>query len=426
MFVIPLALCNGGGSVPSSIAWLDVSAEEQRKAREFIALFTQPESRDELGIGQVRDAFSNTLFPGTSVIQTRARYFLYVPWIYLAGQRQGKSGQELTRWTESRERRLIEVLRTAGTAVGDINGLIGKEAGERLKILPSSIYWNGLIKFGILRRDVAAGQLGAERARQQGGESDELAERESSTWSPSIPEPPDGFPKQVDTAFALRPDEARWLAERINQSPATRGSLLAQIVSGHARIVGDSFGPWDDPVGQVNDKTLRLQLEHAELFSLGMHGASLLYNLLVAERYVDCGYDRVPDATTRYRELIDKWATECVDARQRLAAWDRTAMWNLVRSINPRIGRPTIEFVENWLENVTSGQATNAVDDQALRDLVHKRELRRGKQSRLQNDKLLANWAGESGAGRLNYRWGTVRRIVQDIHSSLDSESTHA
>ena len=101
-------------------------------------------------------------------------------------------------------------------------------------------------------------------------------------------------------------------------------------------------------------------------------------------------------------------------------------MWDLVRSINPRIGLPTIEFIENWLSNVTSGQATNAADDQALRDLVRKRELRRGKQSRLENDKLLANWAGESGAGRLNYRWGTVRRIVRDIHSALDLEAAHA
>lgn len=415
-----------GEAVPSTIAWLDVSAEEQRKARELIALFTQPESRDELGIGQIRDAFSNTLFPGTSVIQTRARYFLFVPWIYLEGQRRGKSGRELVTWTSSRERRLIEALRTAGTAVGDLDGLIGRVASERLKILPSSIYWNGLITFGILRHDVAAEQLRVERVRKAVDESDELAEREFGTWSPSIPEPPNGFPEQVDTAFALRPDEARWLAERINQSPATRDSLLSRIVSGHARTVDDSFGPWEDPTGQVNDKTLRAQLEHAELFSQGMHGASLLYNLLVAERYVDCGYDRVPDVTNKYRELLEKWAAECARERQRFAAWDRMAMWNVVRSINPRIGRPTIEFVDSWLGSVKDGKATSAFDDQALRDLVRKRELRRGKQSRLKNDKLLANWAGESGAGRLNYRWGTVRRIVRDIHSALDSEVVHA
>lgn len=412
--------------MPSSLTWLDVSAEEQRRAREFIALFTQPESRDELGIGQIRDAFSNTLFPGISVIQTRARYFLYVPWIYSDGQRRRKSGQELVRWAASRERRLIEVLRAAGTAAGDLEGLIGRVAGARLKILPSSIYWNGLIAFGILRRDVAADQLGAESPRRASREADELAERESSPWAPSMPQPPDGFPDQVDTAFALRPDEARWLTERINQCPATRESLLARIAAGHARTIADSSGPWDDPTGRVDDATQRAQIAHAELFSLGMHGASLLYNLLVAERYVGRGYDRVPDATTMYRDLLEDWTAEYADAQHRFSAWDRSAMWELVRQANPRVSLPTIDFVENWLGKVVTGQATNTADNQALRDLVRRRELRRGKQSRLQNDKLLANWAGESGAGRLNYRWGTVRRIAQDIHSALDLETARA
>ena len=69
----------------SGLAWLDTSLDEQRRVREMIALYAQAESRDELGIGQVRDAFSERLFPGTSVVQTRARYLLFVPWTYRAG-----------------------------------------------------------------------------------------------------------------------------------------------------------------------------------------------------------------------------------------------------------------------------------------------------------------------------------------------------
>lgn len=63
----------------SVLAWLDFSERDQRRARELIQLFLQPESRDELGIGTVRDALSDLLFPGISVIQTRARYFLFTP-----------------------------------------------------------------------------------------------------------------------------------------------------------------------------------------------------------------------------------------------------------------------------------------------------------------------------------------------------------
>ena len=78
----------------ASIAWLDVSAEQQRRVRDIIRMFEEPGTWDELGIGPVRDAFSEQLFPGTSVIQTRARYFLFVPWAFKEAARRHR-GQAL-------------------------------------------------------------------------------------------------------------------------------------------------------------------------------------------------------------------------------------------------------------------------------------------------------------------------------------------
>jgi len=66
--------------MPSTISWLDFSEADQRRAREIVQLFSQQDSRDELGIGTVRDALSDAMFPGISVVQSRARYFLFVPW----------------------------------------------------------------------------------------------------------------------------------------------------------------------------------------------------------------------------------------------------------------------------------------------------------------------------------------------------------
>ena len=45
---------------------------------------------------------------------------------------------------------------------------------------------------------------------------------------------------------------------------------------------------------------------------------------------------------------------------------------------------------------------------------------RKGAQSRLKNEKMLAAWSGASGTGRLTYRWGTVKVIVNDIMRGLD------
>lgn len=113
--------------VVSTISWLDQSAEEQRRVRELVGLFSESESRDELGIGQVRDVFSNRLFPGTSVIQTRTRYFLFIPWLFQQHQAKKRSGADLLRRVQESERQLIATMLTADHK----EGLIGREAGTQ-------------------------------------------------------------------------------------------------------------------------------------------------------------------------------------------------------------------------------------------------------------------------------------------------------
>ncbi len=55
--------------MPSTLARLDFSEEEQRRARQLLAVFSEHDTRDELGIGTVRDAMSDAMsdamFPGT-------------------------------------------------------------------------------------------------------------------------------------------------------------------------------------------------------------------------------------------------------------------------------------------------------------------------------------------------------------------------
>jgi len=67
-----------------TFTWLDYSEVERRKMLDVIDLFGEKTTRDELGIGGVRDAFADLLFPATT-IQTTAKYFLFVPWMYNEG-----------------------------------------------------------------------------------------------------------------------------------------------------------------------------------------------------------------------------------------------------------------------------------------------------------------------------------------------------
>lgn len=71
-----------GGCEVSTLAWIDFDEAERQRAQRIMALFQERDSRDELGLGAIRDSISDHLFPGTSTIQTRLRYMLFVPWIF--------------------------------------------------------------------------------------------------------------------------------------------------------------------------------------------------------------------------------------------------------------------------------------------------------------------------------------------------------
>ena len=55
--------------------WVDFSEEERQRAFEIMELARIPGAIDELGLGTLRDGFSNKLFPGTSTLHTHARYY---------------------------------------------------------------------------------------------------------------------------------------------------------------------------------------------------------------------------------------------------------------------------------------------------------------------------------------------------------------
>ena len=81
----------------SSISWLDYSDGDRRRMLDVVDLFRERDTRDELGLGSVRDAFADAFFPGTSTIMTRARYFLLVPWTYQRLEDTGVSSAEIAR-----------------------------------------------------------------------------------------------------------------------------------------------------------------------------------------------------------------------------------------------------------------------------------------------------------------------------------------
>ena len=412
----------------SSFSWLDSSEQERTQILDVISLFREKETRDELGIGLVRDAFADLFFPGTSTIQTRARYFLFVPWLYLDLERLRVKSADVERRGRNEEVRLINTLFDNGA----VDGLIGIQARRSLKRLPSTIYWQGLGAWGIRRYDGSqtsyhrsldsfyAAQTEAKLMRRDNRAGEDAAEiqlRQLNNWDPGVAElRPKDFPNGA--TFALSQDEAAYLKERIIM--AQPHSLLAFLVAGAAPLPPTGF-VWEQPVGRELPDRLREQLHHARLFSLLIHGAALLYNLMLAELAPADGRANAPDLVEKYQGKLSRWAQDVESETAVLRRWDWQArFWEIVQAGNPRLHPRTRQFVNEWLRLVVPDQATAIADSPAARQLIGQREMRlKGKLARLANPRALEMWGGAAGTGRLDYRWGVTQTLLGDIHGGL-------
>src|ERR1700678_1948656 len=105
----------------SSLAWVDFDEAERQRAQRIMALFQERESRDELGLGAIRDSISDHLFPGTSTIQTRLRYMLFIPWLFRMLESSSSGPEQLAAEARGLENRLANALKAGGPS----NGIIG-------------------------------------------------------------------------------------------------------------------------------------------------------------------------------------------------------------------------------------------------------------------------------------------------------------
>ena len=112
-------------------------------------------------------------------------------------------------------------------------------------------------------------------------------------------------------------------------------------------------------------------LEHARLFSLAMHGASFLYNLLIAERYVEGGPHQDREPGGEVPRSPPGMGAECrSEDNGALSAWDRGAFWDLILAVNPRVGLAPAHFSAHGSTGSAALRSDQAADDNALRQLI--------------------------------------------------------
>ena len=405
----------------SSIGWVDFSERERQRTAEVLRLLDEPGSLDALGIGRIRDAFSDLFFPGTSTIQTRARYFLIVPWIYRELEsrtpRRDPRGE-----AEGSERRLIDAFNEARSngSAGDLDGLIGSQAGSNVQQLPSDIYWQGLEEWGIRTRSGPKRVFLLEaRQRKIGGPvraEEEMDSVHSSWWDRNLPEQPDDLVSHP--TLALTEGEATYLRDliAINEN----GTLLAHLARQHGPLP-DASHVWHLPVEYLDlPEQLASDLDHARRFSHLIHGSHILYYLMLAELKGD---ERQIDS---HRSALEEWREVSLAERGDLNAWfgdkgARANFWVTVSRSNPNAPSGTEKrFVEEWFD-LSIGALPDGVDRPETRDLIANRELHlKGPQrAKLSNASAREYTRGPDSVGALDFRWGTVKRLLLDIHEGL-------
>jgi hypothetical protein len=408
-------MAGGYDSAQSFFGWLDYDELEAQRMREIFAAFDDKDTIDSLGLGVIRDSISDQLFPGISTVQTRARYFLFVPWVcQILEAEQVPAGRFAARLREL-EVALIESLRQME---GANQGVIGYRARKGLTRLPSSIYWNGLGTFGIRRLDLSTAEYrsfvaryGRVRAAVTLDDDGEPVAGQPRMWDPALPDAPRGFPEQP-ISLRLSREEAEYLAGRfITTRPESMIGELARDLT----IDRSAPVPWEVPLTDAAPR-LREVLGHARNFSELMEGAQALYNLLLARRAEQLlGHD-YGDLIEQLVGELDDWA-QLVAARQaELSAWIASDGFWFVIERAARVPGPTQRFVLRWAD-VALARPDLISKDPAAALLITEREQRlKVKLARLTEQRALENWNGEPfGVGQMTFRWANARQILDDL-----------
>ena len=372
----------------SQIGWVNFGRHEAEAVQALIGALTDSDARDELGLGTIRDGFSDLLFPGTSTVQTRLRYFVLLPGLFQKAAAQGGDAARALREVETQLIKDFDDLRVKPDV--DLKGLIGSEVKGALKRMPSAVYWSGLgawqIRLPEWRRATPVEVIEAMRQRR-------------TCWAE--------FSGEAGHGFFLSPDERDWLVEKIAALASEQGgTLLGHLVQRWKNNKDPVPDLWDlsrviDPGPQIAE-----QLRQALDFSQLTYGARILYNLMLAEHFK---HDRLDDYKKAFSEWCDKPITGPANIQERIKAL-------IVRgpSIGFRLNPQTEDFLDKWLEFALGPKGGDEI--QRARALIKQREksVKTEKRARLFMDPAYP-WSGSSGAGRFDYRWGRVKQYLEDL-----------
>ena len=390
------------------IGFIDYSREERNRILSTLKMLGDQTALDELGIGVVRDAYADILFPGISTLQTRAKYFVLLLYLFQSARERAekgvlRNGQEILRWINESEDRLAATL-TNNCPPGEI-GIIGSNAYRNkrsVKVKPSAIYWSGLRSFGIFLGGNAsisaacslicanARMKAAAEIKSDGESFDDptASDQGMALFSPLLPDY--DYEKYATTDLTAK--EAMFLSERIQRSPFTSESLLAFFVK--QQMISSDFE--SVPVDMLSKELCRDYLL-ARDFSRFIYGAHIRYNVIYSAYHDET-------MTTAYHIWRDSFLAEPF----------------ALEPVLERVSCPPAlaAFCRAFLDAVIQNDMT------CMDDLIVRREVQvKGTRSKLCKPKEYRYDPGHPvHFYRLNYRFDRASVIIRDILKGLEGE----
>lgn len=377
------------------VGWIDFSSKDREKAMAVIDLMKENGAVDELGIGVVRDRLADLLFPGTSTIQTRAKYLFIVPWCMIEAEKNFKNKVDYLKRLNNIETDVIKAL--IKNEPSNTKGIIGKDSIGTLKRKPSEIYWNALRTYNIMPFNISRNQYISSIKTNKNHEVEEGDDKDSyyldnddirwniikaeKNWKDNL-------------TLSLTKEESEFLKEKISRH--NRNSLYSYIINNKDISLEDE-DIYDLTFKNTLPEIVKSDLDLALNFGKVIHGAHIRYNIILRQKN-----------SVEIEDYEDYWNQWCNEMSQ--FNWDKFNIDRIYEFAQTTKG--TKEFIEGWfkatreLDNINLGQ---------LDKMIEAREYSlKGQRAKLKNygNVDVSKWVG---LGMLEYRWRNVKTLVKDI-----------
>jgi hypothetical protein len=391
----------------ASFGWTYLSREALRRAQAQLAGQAQG-VRDEIGFLEIHQRYADRFFPGTSVLHTRLRYALFVPWMYEALARLRNTGS-IDRLVEREELRLVQRLQGAGTGI--IGGAKWPESSQQP---PSVVYWGALTAWGIVKRRSDDRPWSRREVHRRLKTSSQRVDDDGTPLGdleqPFIALPPlrEGWDAASSLGFDLSRSEANFIRQRWDATPCSadpsRESLLARLAAAGFAATDNC---WDAAVLELAGPD-REALVHAGRAAALIAIGRGVYVALVEQ--LCAGQDGLPTQDQRRNELAFAVAEYGIDA----AKFDIAAVEADIGPVSETLRTVLIE-TQRWVRERRSDPAPllNCYTDAEV-----PRKTRRARLAlTLDGRTKRAEWIGDEhpAPAPLHYRWENVQQLLRDL-----------